>query len=72
MGDRVIFVFELGADLGAGEYTLTVALHADKTHVEENYHWIERAKILKVLPSNDYEFIGVARLQPVCHLEFPN
>jgi len=61
-GDSIIFEFEFDANLGAGDYTITVALHSFQSHVEDNYHWIERALIIQVMPTPDFQFIGVVRL----------
>ncbi len=60
----VEYIFRFDLNIGPGDYTLTVALHSDRSHVEDNYHWIERALIFKVLPATDFEFIGVSRLSP--------
>lgn len=69
---KVQFVFEVEMNLGQGDYTLTVAIHQDQSHVEENYHWIERAMIFKVLPASDLTHIGVARLPVKCEIVFPH
>lgn len=61
--------FTLDLNLGPGEYVLTVALHSHQSHVEKNYHWMERAILFKVLPSHDFEFVGVARLCPKFSIE---
>lgn len=61
---EVEYVFNFDLNIGPGDYTLTVALHSDRSHIEDNYHWIERALIFKVLPAADFEFIGVTRLSP--------
>ncbi len=63
-GDLVSYEFKCPLNLGAGDYTLSIALHSDNNHVADSYHWIDRALIVKVLPSIDFEFIGVARLEP--------
>jgi lipopolysaccharide transport system ATP-binding protein len=67
-GDQVEFVFDFAMNLGPGEYTITVALHDHATHASGNYHWIDRALIFKVLPSSDFSFIGVTRLEPSCQI----
>lgn len=67
-GHNVQFEFVAPINLGPGDYSLTVALHSDTTHMESNYHWLERALIFKILPSSDFSFIGVARLEPHCHI----
>ncbi len=63
-GDRPCFCFTMALNLGPGDYTLTVALHASATHLEKNYDWRDRALLLRVLPSTGFQSIGVARLFP--------
>lgn len=55
--------YELDLNLGPGDYTLTLSLHMGETHLEENFHWVDRAFAFKVVLS-DKRFIGVARLNP--------
>jgi lipopolysaccharide transport system ATP-binding protein len=57
------FRFELPLHLGPGEYTLTVAAHSDRTHVDDCYQWVDRILSFKVIARPDYRFIGVAALQ---------
>jgi lipopolysaccharide transport system ATP-binding protein len=66
IGQKMKIRFDFDLNIGPGNYVLTVAIHSHKSHVDKNYHWIERALIFKVLPSLDYEFVGVARLTPQC------
>jgi lipopolysaccharide transport system ATP-binding protein len=63
-GDKVTFEFAMDLNIGPGDYTLTIALHSFQTHVEDNYHWLERALIIQVLPTPEFTFVGVARLEP--------
>lgn len=63
-GDKRCFEFNLDLNVGAGDYTLTVALHSFQSHMEDNYHWIDRALLIQVLPTPEYQFVGVARLVP--------
>jgi lipopolysaccharide transport system ATP-binding protein len=63
-GEKVIYQFDLDLNLGAGDYTLTIALHSFQSHVDDNYHWLDRALVIQVLPTPDYTFVGVARLEP--------
>lgn len=60
--DLFEFHFQMGLNLGQGDYTLTVAMHSDSSHADENYHWIERAKVFRILGSPDYIFTGVVKL----------
>ncbi len=49
--------------LGAGNYHLTVALHAGVEHASGNYDWWDAAASITVLSRPDYPFAGVAELQ---------
>lgn len=62
-GDRPVFQFVMDLNIGPGMYSLSVALHSFRSHVEDNYHWLERAFLIEVLPAKDYSFSGVVRLK---------
>lgn len=68
VGQTLEYKFRLRLNLGPGDYTFTVALHADENHTDGNYHWIDRAEIIKILPTSDLAFVGVARLEPQCEV----
>ena len=68
-GEKVTFRFEMDLNLGPGDYTLTIALHSFQTHVDDNYHWLDRALVIQVLPTPDYTFVGVARLMPIASID---
>ena len=61
-GEIVDFSFEVDLNLGSGDFTLTVGLHADKTHSIGSYHWVDRALIFKVIPGPEPESVGPAWL----------
>jgi len=54
--------FEFPVNIGPGSYSISVALHADSTHVMNNYYWCDRALIFNVVNMNKSEFIGLAWL----------
>jgi lipopolysaccharide transport system ATP-binding protein len=58
----VEFVFP-SLDLGVGSYSLTAALHAQDTHVAENFDWWDRALVLQIVPGDRPMSIGVAALR---------
>ena len=62
-GELALFRFCFQMNLGPGEYTLSVALHQDSTHVGECYHWVDRILTFKVLPRADFQFLGVSLLR---------
>ena len=61
-GDRVQARFGIRLDLGYGNYSLTVAVHAPTGHVSENHDWIDNALSFQVIPGDNYRFVGVAHL----------
>ena len=52
----------LRLNLGAGSYSVTVALHSGADHLSENFDWLDNAAIFQVLPRSDRNFIGCAAL----------
>jgi lipopolysaccharide transport system ATP-binding protein len=48
--------------LGPGSYSVSVALHKGRTHVEDDYDWIDRAAIFQVINVDEPWFNGV------CHI----
>jgi lipopolysaccharide transport system ATP-binding protein len=53
-------------DLGVGSYTLSVAAHADMTHISGNYDWWDNALAFQVLPGRRSHSIGVCSLECSC------
>jgi lipopolysaccharide transport system ATP-binding protein len=52
--------------LGAGNYSLTVALHDATSHLVRNYDWWDQALVFQIIPANEPLRIGVCNL-PVSH-----
>jgi len=52
-------------NLGAGSYSVTVALHSDITHLEDNYDWWDAALVFEVVRGPESFFSGVAQLPGV-------
>ncbi len=62
-GERVLVRFDFKEfNIGAGKYTLTVAVHSDAVHVHSCYHWIDKVKSFEVTAGYGFLFIGLARL----------
>jgi lipopolysaccharide transport system ATP-binding protein len=49
-------------NLGPGSYSVTVALHSDMTHLEDNYDWWDKALVFEVVRGSESFFTGVAQL----------
>ena len=70
-GDRVSFVFEARMNVGPGDYTITAAAHSSYSHVEDCYQWVDRVLSFKVLPRDDFGFIGASMLEPTLTIDGP-
>lgn len=67
-GAAVDVQFWMRAELAAGDYTLTVALHSAENHLENCYHWCDNLLHLQVAGVRDHAFSGVCRLPTQCHI----
>jgi len=57
-------------NVGPGSYTVSVALHGDMTHVENNYDWWDKAVLLQIVRGSQPLFEGVCHLTDVqAHME---
>jgi lipopolysaccharide transport system ATP-binding protein len=61
-GDEMEVEFHVELNLGAGSYTLTVALCSDSTHLVDNYDWWDKVIAFNVVPGPMPYFIGSASL----------
>jgi lipopolysaccharide transport system ATP-binding protein len=52
-------------NLGPGSYSVTVALHSDVTHLEDNYDWWDQALVFEVVRGPETFFVGVTQLPGV-------
>lgn len=61
-GARYHFYFDLKLDIGPGNYSVSVALHADDTHIAKNYLWLDRVFFFTVVNSKEPVFVGSSYL----------
>ena len=61
-GEQIHYTLRFPANLGAGSYSVAVALHASDTHVAGNYEWRDRVLIFTMINTGLPEFIGAAWL----------
>ena len=54
--------FRMPVNLGAGSYTLTVALHAGEVHLEGSYDWWDQVLVFQVIPGGEPGFAGSSYL----------
>jgi lipopolysaccharide transport system ATP-binding protein len=63
VGAEACVDYEIPAlNLGPGSYSITVALHSDVTHLEDNYDWWDKALVFEVARGPETFFVGVAQL----------
>jgi lipopolysaccharide transport system ATP-binding protein len=60
--ETVEFVFYFDTKLGEGTYSITVALHGGRTHINNSYDWRDFAVIFEVVNKTKKTFVGVAYL----------
>jgi len=66
-GQRFACEFEIDRmSLGAGHYSIAIALHEAHSHVAGNRDWWEQALVFEVLPDDEPYRIGVANLPVRC------
>jgi hypothetical protein len=63
-GETLEVRFEFPLALGVGDYAITAAVHSLGVHVFQSYDWLDAGLAFQVLPSDDRQSIGVARLEP--------
>jgi lipopolysaccharide transport system ATP-binding protein len=61
-GDEMTVDFAIDLNLGAGAYTVTVAVHSDATHLVHSYDWWDKVIGFQVVPGPEPSFIGTAWL----------
>lgn len=59
-GERLSFRVRFDANLGVGTYSIHASLVRERTHVEKNYHWIDRGFVFEVVNLSKTEFVGLA------------
>ena len=63
-GEVIEFGFRFAANLGIGEYSISVSLHTSFTHLEKNYEWRDLALMFQVTNIDKTQFLGTAWLPP--------
>ena len=68
-GDEMAADFDVQLNLGAGTYTVTVAVHSEATHLVNNYDWWDKVIGFQVVPGPDPYFVDSAWLPVRLHVE---
>jgi lipopolysaccharide transport system ATP-binding protein len=61
-GELLEATFRIRLSVGDGTYSVSVAVHTDATHVDENFDWWDQALVFQVVPAPAYRFVGSALL----------
>ncbi len=57
-GERIAFRFSFDANLGKGNYSISLSASRFDSHLDTNYQWIDRALIFHVVNFNKVDFVG--------------
>ena len=57
-GSTIELSFEFEANLGEGDYSVSVAFHQLETHLVKNFNWIDRILVFKVINTSVTKFVG--------------
>ncbi len=63
-GERLQYRFRFPANLGAGSYSMSIALHTADTHIAKNFEWRDLAIVFEVINADKDNFVGLAWLPP--------
>lgn len=61
-GDRIEIQFSFEANLGKGNYSLSLALTRSDSHLDKTYEWRDRALVFSIINTSKEDFIGLAWL----------
>lgn len=61
-GDSLEVTFSLGLNIGPGNYSVCVAIHAGDSHLVENCDWWDQCLVFQVIAGEESSFVGVASL----------
>jgi len=57
-GQEYEISFDIPANIGPGTYSISIALHADESHISHNYLWADRIILFNVANLNKPIFVG--------------
>jgi len=71
-GSKIEFNFGFCMNLGVGSYSVTIAIHADDTHLSSNYEWQDQALVFNVVNTSKEEFVGSSWLKQKVEVKYVN
>jgi len=63
--NKYICTYKMPLNIGAGKYSITVAVHSEDTHLEHCSHWLDYAFDFEVAGVDGDIFAGICRLEPM-------
>lgn len=71
-GEKIEFNFMFSMNIGVGSYAISLAAHAQDTHLEANYEWKDQALLFNVINIDKKEFVGLAWIEPTIEVNYVN
>jgi lipopolysaccharide transport system ATP-binding protein len=62
--EQTTVLFDFNANMGEGNYSVSIALHTRDTHLSKNYEWRDLALVFNVVNMDKARFVGVAWMPP--------
>lgn len=69
-GEIIFFSFKFNVNLGVGSFSVTVALHADETHIGNNYEWRDQSLVFNVANISKNTFVGLCWMEPSLEVNY--
>lgn len=67
---NISYCFEFPLNIGEGNYSISTSFIGDKTHIEQNYEWVELAVVFQVINACTYPFSGYTWLPNKVNISF--
>lgn len=61
---QYICTYNMPLNIGVGKYSISVAVHAEDTHLGSCYHWLDHAQSFNIVGVSGNMFVGMSRLEP--------
>jgi lipopolysaccharide transport system ATP-binding protein len=68
-GEEIDISLHFTVNMGPGTYSVAVALHADASHIGQNYEWRDHALVFSVINNSHQYFLGVNWLPPQIEID---
>ena len=68
-GQLITYFIQFPANLGAGTYSVSVAMTQNDTHLEKNFEWRDLALVFTVVNADKTYFVGNSWLEPKIEIQ---